>query len=563
MLGAALDKVNRMVGTDLEKKVKEATSDENWGAPSSLMAEIARATHDYEGYKEVMNMLWKRLTADSKQWRVVFKSEVLVEYLLRNGSERAVQEIRDRISLVRGLQDFRSIDEENGKDHGQGVRDKAKQILDLLHDEDRLNEARETARKNANKFKGISSSGVEYGTSGGSGTGPYDHDARDWRDTRDSRDRGGSDRRQSNRSYDPQAGDPGSGRGAGSGASAASHKKKPSAAPAEEDVAPPSGNEADEDKPKKKPTKPKEGAKSSAGAGEGAAKPKAAAGGAKKKPAAGAKKAASAGKAAPSAGADEEFDDAAFEAAFDDDKPAPAGKKKQPSVEFGDFEAAAVAAPAAGAAARAAPRGGAAAPSTDYFAALGGVSAQPQPAAHARPAPAALNLMDDFQPAPSGAASDFDFVGAGGSSGAKPAAAPAAAAAASAKPAKKDDIDDLANLDKLTLGESGKRDDAAAKPATGKAVNMGAKRSAPGGGAFPGMMGSAYPQPPMGGAPMPMGGMPMGGMPMGGMPMGGMPMGGMPMGGMPMGGMPYYGAQGYPQPGYPPMGGGPAGGWGM
>ena len=39
-------KVDQLRGTDLEKKVKEATSNENWGAPNSLLREIARASFD-------------------------------------------------------------------------------------------------------------------------------------------------------------------------------------------------------------------------------------------------------------------------------------------------------------------------------------------------------------------------------------------------------------------------------------------------------------------------------------------------------------------------------------
>ena len=40
------DKLDGMRGSDLEKKVKEATNNENWGAPNSLLREISRATFD-------------------------------------------------------------------------------------------------------------------------------------------------------------------------------------------------------------------------------------------------------------------------------------------------------------------------------------------------------------------------------------------------------------------------------------------------------------------------------------------------------------------------------------
>jgi hypothetical protein len=46
VLFCSASKVDQLRGTDLEKKVKEATSNENWGAPNSLLREIARASFD-------------------------------------------------------------------------------------------------------------------------------------------------------------------------------------------------------------------------------------------------------------------------------------------------------------------------------------------------------------------------------------------------------------------------------------------------------------------------------------------------------------------------------------
>ena len=66
LLNSVRNKVDLLRGTDLEKKVKEATSNENWGAPSTLMYEIAQATYDYAGYREVVPLLFKRLGEDGR-----------------------------------------------------------------------------------------------------------------------------------------------------------------------------------------------------------------------------------------------------------------------------------------------------------------------------------------------------------------------------------------------------------------------------------------------------------------------------------------------------------------
>ena len=44
---AAVSKVEALGGTELERKVKEATSNENWGVSSTIKNEIAQSTSDY------------------------------------------------------------------------------------------------------------------------------------------------------------------------------------------------------------------------------------------------------------------------------------------------------------------------------------------------------------------------------------------------------------------------------------------------------------------------------------------------------------------------------------
>jgi len=59
--------------TEVEAKVREATSDEAWGPHGSLMGEIAKFTFTYEHYPEVMAMVWKRMFESRKNWRRIYK----------------------------------------------------------------------------------------------------------------------------------------------------------------------------------------------------------------------------------------------------------------------------------------------------------------------------------------------------------------------------------------------------------------------------------------------------------------------------------------------------------
>jgi hypothetical protein len=59
-----------------------------------------------------------------------------MEYLIKNGAPRCIQEIKDDLYKIRALQDFNYS--ENGTDRGQGIRDRARAICELLSDPEKL-----------------------------------------------------------------------------------------------------------------------------------------------------------------------------------------------------------------------------------------------------------------------------------------------------------------------------------------------------------------------------------------------------------------------------------------
>uniref|UniRef100_A0A4W5K6P3 ENTH domain-containing protein n=1 Tax=Hucho hucho TaxID=62062 RepID=A0A4W5K6P3_9TELE len=62
--------------SEAEIKVREATSNDPWGPPSSLMSEIADLTFNVVALTEVMGMIWKRLNDSGKNWRHVYKVNI-------------------------------------------------------------------------------------------------------------------------------------------------------------------------------------------------------------------------------------------------------------------------------------------------------------------------------------------------------------------------------------------------------------------------------------------------------------------------------------------------------
>ncbi|XP_044272084.1 uncharacterized protein LOC123015998 isoform X1 [Tribolium madens] len=178
------DKVTNVVMnyTEIEAKVREATNDEPWGPTGQIMQELAHSTFTYEHFPEVMSMLWKRMFQDNKQhWRRIYKSLLVLNYLVKNGSERVVTSAREHIYDLRSLENFSFIDD-LGKDQGVNIRHKVKELIDFIQDDDRLREERKKAKKNKDKYIGMSSDmmGMRLGSQERWDDKPRDYGDRDW-----------------------------------------------------------------------------------------------------------------------------------------------------------------------------------------------------------------------------------------------------------------------------------------------------------------------------------------------------------------------------------------------
>ncbi|KAH7099985.1 hypothetical protein BKA62DRAFT_707906 [Auriculariales sp. MPI-PUGE-AT-0066] len=129
--------------SDVQSKVRDATSNDPWGPSGTQMNELAQMTYNQNDFVEIMEMIDKRLNDKGKNWRHVFKSLTVLDYLLHAGSDNVVIYFRDNLYVVKTLKEFQFVDE-FGKDQGSNVRQKAKDITNLLMDENRLREERRT-----------------------------------------------------------------------------------------------------------------------------------------------------------------------------------------------------------------------------------------------------------------------------------------------------------------------------------------------------------------------------------------------------------------------------------
>jgi epsin len=108
-------------------------------------------------------------------WRVVFKGLTLLEHLIKNGSEKCVDDARTHAAILRKLFQFNYY--EGTVDRGLGVREKSKQLIELLGDDERIREERSKAKQLRERFGG-KLGGVGNISSGGGGSqyGGYGND---------------------------------------------------------------------------------------------------------------------------------------------------------------------------------------------------------------------------------------------------------------------------------------------------------------------------------------------------------------------------------------------------
>ncbi|KFW83495.1 Epsin-3, partial [Manacus vitellinus] len=117
-------------------------------------------------FAKVMGMIWRRLNDSGKNWRHVYKALTLLDYLIKTGSEKVTHQCRENLYTIQTLKDFQYVDRD-GKDQGINIREKVKQVMALLKDEERLKQERahalQTKERMALEGMGSGSHQVTYG----------------------------------------------------------------------------------------------------------------------------------------------------------------------------------------------------------------------------------------------------------------------------------------------------------------------------------------------------------------------------------------------------------------
>lgn len=105
---------------------------------------------------------------EARQWRQIYKALQLLEYLIKHGSERVVDDARSHISTLKMLRNFHYIDDK-GKDEGVNVRNRSRELVELLSDVEKIRAERRKAKTNKSKYVGVGNDGMTGMSFSGSG----------------------------------------------------------------------------------------------------------------------------------------------------------------------------------------------------------------------------------------------------------------------------------------------------------------------------------------------------------------------------------------------------------
>jgi len=130
-----------------ERDVRDATSNDQSLPSPTTMARITNATYDVIESPLVMAMVWKRLNDTGKNWRHVYKTLLVMDYLLKTGAEHVIQEVVANKFAVQCLLDFMHVGS-NGVDKGINVRQQAQKLLNLIDDDAGLRAHRKQCLQN-------------------------------------------------------------------------------------------------------------------------------------------------------------------------------------------------------------------------------------------------------------------------------------------------------------------------------------------------------------------------------------------------------------------------------
>ena len=65
-----------------------------------------KAPHSRNEYNIIMKHLWSKINLNPKEWKKIYKGLHALDFLVKNGAPRIVQDLKDDLYKIRTLQDM-------------------------------------------------------------------------------------------------------------------------------------------------------------------------------------------------------------------------------------------------------------------------------------------------------------------------------------------------------------------------------------------------------------------------------------------------------------------------
>ena len=144
-----------------ELLIKEVTSNDESLVSTTTLHSVAELTFQPMDYTRVMEALWASIRAPRQEWRRIQRAVLLADILMKFGSSRCVQELRDFVDRFKPLVEFRFKDEEG--DRGAIIREKSRYLVEILSDFKKIESERDVAKNQKKKCVGMSRDDVYRG----------------------------------------------------------------------------------------------------------------------------------------------------------------------------------------------------------------------------------------------------------------------------------------------------------------------------------------------------------------------------------------------------------------
>ncbi|KAH9914896.1 ENTH-domain-containing protein [Epithele typhae] len=146
--------------THTQIKARNATCNDPWPPSGKEMHDLAQLSYNQSDFVEIMEVLDKTLNDKGKNWRHIFKSLIVLDYLLHAGSENVIVYCEENLYVIKTLREFQHVSEDD-KDEGASVRQKAKDITNLLADKRHLFQERVARARMYNRMADRQSTDTE------------------------------------------------------------------------------------------------------------------------------------------------------------------------------------------------------------------------------------------------------------------------------------------------------------------------------------------------------------------------------------------------------------------